>query len=289
MGTEWQTPPDADVILRASGGKEFHAHKLVLSLASPVFRDMFSVPQPPATKSSQLPIVDVDDPPEALEAFLQIIYPTRNPLIENIETLVAVLRLADKYDAKDILDIHKHHLPSMYSSSSPIQMYAILCACGREEEAGAAARRVPFASLKTLDSNPLLQFITTPQYQQLVSFMTVRDQKMREIVGRHQRDIAANFYPCTNDLAHRFYSTTITTTIQAAFEINPCVQVVEALGIVSSASFTFPPCGDRCRYNLLGLRKYAEELLKELVAMAETLPWGVPAKASTVPLFQPFL
>ena len=129
MGIEWQTPPDADVILRASGGKEFHAHKLVLSLASPVFRDMFSVPQPPPTESSQLPIVDVDDPPEALEAFLQIIYPTRNPLIEKIETLVAVLRLADKYDAKDILDIHKHHLPSMYSNSSPIQMYAILCAC----------------------------------------------------------------------------------------------------------------------------------------------------------------
>jgi len=55
MATQWKTPPDADVILRASGGKEFHAHKLVLSLASPVFRDMFSVPQPPQSPHNSPP------------------------------------------------------------------------------------------------------------------------------------------------------------------------------------------------------------------------------------------
>jgi hypothetical protein len=274
MAAEWQNSPDADVILRASGGKEFYTHKIVLSLASPVFRDMFSAPKLSPTEPSQIPIIDVDDPPKALEAFLQIIYPAREPLIENIETLVSVLRLADKYGAKDALAIHKHHLPSMYSNSPPIQIYAILCACGREEEAGAAARRVPFESLKTLDSNPILQLITTTQYQRLVSFMTVRDQKMREIVRRHHKSIMVNNRPCNNDLAHQLYSTTIATSLQAAFETNPCVQVTEALGIVSSASPTFPPCGNRCRYDILGLRTYAEELLKELVRMVENLPWG---------------
>lgn len=78
MATEWKNPSDADVILRASGGKELHAHKLVLSLASPVFRDMFSVPQP-SIGSSRTPMVDVDDLPEALRMFLQIIYPIPNP------------------------------------------------------------------------------------------------------------------------------------------------------------------------------------------------------------------
>jgi len=238
-----------------------------------VFRDMFSVPH--RTESSQLPIVDVNDPPEALEIFLLIIYPTRNPLITNVETLVAVLRLADKYDAKDAVDIRKDYLSPMSGGVPPIEMYAILCACGRGEEAGAAARPVPFASLNALDSNPLLQFITTAQYQRLVSLMTARDRRMREIVKLHQKQIQQDTWnhPCPKDTVHYLYSGIIVASLQEAFEANPCVQVAEALGIVSSAPLTFPPCGDRCKYNLQGLRKYAEGLLKELVDMAEALPW----------------
>jgi len=275
MAMDWENPPDADVILRASGGEEFHAHKLILSLASPVFKDMFSVPQPPSTESSELPIVDVNDPAGALETFLQLIYPTRNPHIDDVDALASILQLADKYDAKGVLDVHKDHLPSMCSNFSPIEMYAILCACGREEEAGAAARRVSFASLDTLDSSPLLQLITTTQYQRLVSFMTSRNARMREIVGKHHETIATQprFSPCNDDLAHRLYSSTITASLRAAFEADPCVRVIEAVGIVSSALLTFTPCGESCRYNIPGLREYAEGLLKDLVEMAEELPW----------------
>ena len=276
MTAEWQTLPGADVILRASGGKEFHAHKIILSLASPVFRDMFSVPQQLSTESSQLPIVDVNDPPEVFEAFLRIIYPTRGPLVDNIETLTSVLRLADKYDAGVVLDVYKDHLPSMSSNVPPIQMYAILCACGRDEDAGAVARRVSFASLKTLKSNPLLQLITATQYQSLVSFMTARDELMRRIVETHQYRIEKEKWnnSCPEDAAHKLYSGIIVTSLQAAFEANPCIQVTEALGVVSSNPLTFSPCKSDCRYNLQGLRNYAEGLLKELVGMAETLPWG---------------
>jgi len=275
MATKWQTPPGADVILRTSGGEEFRAHKIVLSLASPVFRDMFSVPQPQSTDPSELPIVDVNDPPEAFETFLRTIYPTRNPLIGDVETFVAVLRLADKYDAKDLLNVHKDLPPSLSNNLPPIQMYAILCACGRDNEAGATARSVSFASLVTLDSSPLLQLITATQYQRLASFMATRDRRMREIVKDNQRRIQENEWNCScpKDAAHRLYSGIIAAAIQEAFEANPCIQVVEALSVVSDASLTFSPCKDNCRYNLLGLRGYAERLLKELVAMGEALPW----------------
>lgn len=283
MTTEWKTPPDVDVILRASGGKEFYAHKLVLSLASSVFRDMFSVPQPPQTgKSSELPIIDMHDPPEALEIFLQIIYPARNPVIRDVKTLTSVLLLTDKYGAKNVLDVHSDYLPSTYSGLSPIQVYAILCACGREEEAGAAARRVPFASLKTLDSSPLLQLITITQYQRLASFMIARDQRMRKIVNKHHKDIAGDTgglwgHSC-QDAAHKLYSSTIVAAVQAAFEADPCIQVEKALGVVLGAPCTLPQCGDSCRYNVSGVRKYAEGLLKELVKMAQNLSWEDPDK-----------
>lgn len=193
MATEWQNPPDADVILRAPGGKEFHAHKLVLSLASSVFRDMLSIPQISTDKdSSKLPIIDVDDPPETLEIFLQIIYPIRNTPIDNLETLATVLKLADKYDAKALLD--KDYLPSTYASSPPIHMYAISCAYGREKEAEVAARRAPLASLELL-SPPLLQLMTLGQYHQLMKFMVTRDKKMRDVLDRYRSIMPIN---CTS-------------------------------------------------------------------------------------------
>ena len=183
----------------------------------------------------------------------------------------------DKYNAKEVLDVQKDYPPSTYIKFPPLQVYAILCACGREEEAGAAARRIPFASLRTLDSNPLLQFITTAQYQRLVSFMTDRDQKMRQIVNRHHQKISGSYHRCT-DISHPLYSSTIVFTLQVAFEADPCIQVSEALGLVMRAPCRFKQCGDQCKYNMVGLRECAEGLLKELVEMAQNLSWEDPHK-----------
>ena len=276
MAEGWQTPPNADVILRASGGREFHAHKIILSLASTVFRDMFSVPQPPPTESTQLPIVDVDDPPEALEIFLQIIYPTHSPPINSVETLASVLRLAEKYDAKAVADAHREYLLSMSTDSPPIHLYAILCACGREKEAEAAARRISLESLMSLDSQPLLHLMTVEHYQRLMRFIIVRNKKTREIVSMHRTRIERHHGLCQNDAAHRLYSVAIASSLQAAFEENPCVRVTEALGILSSAPLTFSPCQNTCKYGRQGLLMYAEGLLKELVEMGQTLPLEDP-------------
>jgi len=272
MAAEWQTLPGADVILRASGGREFHAHKLILSFASPVFRDMFSVPQSPTTESSQLPTIDVDDPPEALEKFLRIIYPTPNPPINNIETLASVIRLADKYGAEAVLDVRGEYLLSMCLDSPPVHTYAILCVCGREREAEAAARRVSFASLASLSSHPLLRLMTTEHYQRLVGFMVARDKRTREILNERRAGIQINHY-CSYDAAHGLYSGALVTSLQVAFEANPCIQPAEALGVVLNSPFTFSPCGDSCTYNIRYLREFSELVLKDLVKMGEELPW----------------
>jgi len=36
--------PDADTVLRSSDGEEFRVHRIILSLASPVFQGMFTLP-----------------------------------------------------------------------------------------------------------------------------------------------------------------------------------------------------------------------------------------------------
>jgi len=274
MTAEWQTPPDADVILRASGGKEFHAHKLILSLASPVFRDMFSVPQPPSTKSLELPIVDVNDPPEVLEMFLQIIYPTPNPLINDIETLTSIVRMADKYNAGAILDVHKEYLLSMYIDSPPVHIYAILYVCGREKEAEAAARLVSFASLASLNSHPILRLMTVEHYQRLVKFMDARGKRMREILSDRRAEFEKDIY-CSNPIWHQLFVGAVVTSLQAAFEENPRIRVAEALGIALSGlpTHTFSPCRESCIYGARRLQEFAESVLKDLIKMAEEFPW----------------
>ncbi|KAJ7873538.1 hypothetical protein B0H14DRAFT_2344163, partial [Mycena olivaceomarginata] len=47
---------DADLILRSCDGADFRLHKAVLSLVSPVFRDMFTFPQPES--ALELSVVD---------------------------------------------------------------------------------------------------------------------------------------------------------------------------------------------------------------------------------------
>ena len=171
---------------------------------------MFSIPQPPPTESLQLPIVDVNEPPEALQTFLQIIYPTPNPPINDIETWMPVYRLPDKYDAGVVLNVHKEYILSSYFDSPPIHRYAVLCICGREKEAEAAARRVPFASLASLRSHPLLLLMAFEHYRRLVEFMVARDKIMRDVLSQQRERIekSVNFSPpCTSTPnTHRLYA-----------------------------------------------------------------------------------
>ena len=53
----------------------FHIHRSILTIASPVFHDMFSVPQP--TKGDILPVPLYDDSVEDLGALLGVLYCTR--------------------------------------------------------------------------------------------------------------------------------------------------------------------------------------------------------------------
>ncbi len=59
----------------------FRVYKGVLATHSPVFADMFSLPQPQSTQPSepqQCPSVSLDDNPEDLRIFLRAVLPKQN-------------------------------------------------------------------------------------------------------------------------------------------------------------------------------------------------------------------
>ncbi|KAJ8518373.1 hypothetical protein ONZ45_g4571 [Pleurotus djamor] len=123
--------PDADIILRSSDGVEFRAHKLVLSLASPVFDDMFSMPQPkPSNEDTTLPIVQFDEDSVTLEILLRDCYPIPDHVFTDISDLMKVLRAADKYQVDRTLS----RLEQVYITlcadeinKKPVEAYVLAC------------------------------------------------------------------------------------------------------------------------------------------------------------------
>jgi hypothetical protein len=76
MPHDFNDSPTADIILRSGGTKaavEFRAHRAILSIASPVFETMFSLPQPGAEKT--LPVCDLSEDSNTLQALLKFVYP----------------------------------------------------------------------------------------------------------------------------------------------------------------------------------------------------------------------
>lgn len=86
--------PDADAILRSPDGKEFRVHRLVLSLASPVFQGMFGLPQS-TNNPSEIPTIDIPKSSDILQPFIQYLYPRPPPKIPDIAVWTALYTITD--------------------------------------------------------------------------------------------------------------------------------------------------------------------------------------------------
>ena len=178
--------PDGDIILRAQGSphRDFRVHKLILSLASPFFRDMFSLPQPRsgggltlgAKREADIEVVDVTDPPRALELVLKLIYPLLPPDVDNLDLLVEGLVITDKYNIEGARARLRAQL-TRFTNEAPLRMYAIASRFGFDEEAEAAAALTTTSYLPALIDLPDdFKYIPAPIYHKLILLHTnIRD------------------------------------------------------------------------------------------------------------------
>ncbi|KAG6332060.1 hypothetical protein ID866_7031 [Astraeus odoratus] len=141
---------DADVILRSSDNIDFRVFKCILSLASPVFKDMFVLgtmvyrqdhqklspsPQPP-------PVVHMFENSSTLDPLLRLVYPGSTPTLSSFDQAKDFLAAVAKYNmsetvtgrAKDIVVaafLNRHHA---------VSIYALACLFGWQDLAEKAAR-----------------------------------------------------------------------------------------------------------------------------------------------------
>lgn len=90
----------ADVILRSCDGTDFHVYKSILSLASPFFRAMFSLPDSPNTNSREgnKAVVDMHEDSTVLDPVLRFCYPTSPPKLSSRKIFDDVLSAAEKFE-----------------------------------------------------------------------------------------------------------------------------------------------------------------------------------------------
>ncbi|OAX40168.1 hypothetical protein K503DRAFT_688117 [Rhizopogon vinicolor AM-OR11-026] len=129
--------PDCDIILRSSDGVDFHVFKLILSLVSPVFKDMFTLP--PAESDSSVPVISVKESSTTLNCLLLLCYPATIPTFNSLKGVEDVLKAAMKYDMVVVLTRAADLVMAQFLSTNSLELYAMSCRIGWQDRIQAAA------------------------------------------------------------------------------------------------------------------------------------------------------
>ncbi|THH14762.1 hypothetical protein EW146_g5611 [Bondarzewia mesenterica] len=121
--------PGADIILRSSDDVVFRVYKNILSLASPFFKDLFSLPQPSPTAidnttSGEIPVIPVTEDAETLDFMLRSIYPVRSPKIKKLSDLRFVFEASRKYQIETFDGVAEESLMGAVEQD-PVSVYAL--------------------------------------------------------------------------------------------------------------------------------------------------------------------
>ncbi|EJF64102.1 hypothetical protein DICSQDRAFT_153221 [Dichomitus squalens LYAD-421 SS1] len=159
---------DADLIISTRDNVDFHVHRVVLSLGSTVFENMFSFPQPAGTDVAR-PHVDISEDSKAMETFLRIIYPIPDPEFKSLQHLHSVLAAGTKYDAAAVIALARKKLTeSSFLQDDPLRVFAIACLFHMADEAKMAAELAVRKSRVT-GTCPELDAIPAGAYHRLLA------------------------------------------------------------------------------------------------------------------------
>lgn len=131
-----------DVVIRSADNVDFFVHKLVLSLASPFFHDMFSLPHTPegATLEGR-PIIAITEDSTTADLLFRLIYPIEDPRLDTLDTIQVVMEAGRKYIVDAALRRGTRAMMRReFLEREPMRVFATAYRYGLEEETRAAAR-----------------------------------------------------------------------------------------------------------------------------------------------------
>ena len=165
--------PDGNVILRSTHdteSRDFRVHKLFLSFASPVFKDILTTPQ---SSASTVHLILMGDPPRAVELILRFIYPSSTPpVLDNLTIISEALDIAKTYK----IEVAQSRLRASlmeFVKMEPLRVYAIACRVGFWDEMRIASTHTLSIHLPALTLLPEeFELIPATEYHRLVRLHT---------------------------------------------------------------------------------------------------------------------
>ena len=162
--------PKADLIFRSSDGVLFYVHSLLLSLVSPLFSAMFTIPTNSHSQEmhDSRPCVTVSDDAKHLLLLLTYCDPRSCTQLSNLPDFQMILEMADKYGMESIIK----HVESILTLSKkvkedPLKIFAIAVRYRFEELARVAAK-------ETLRLHPIGQIIE-PELRHISAFALINN------------------------------------------------------------------------------------------------------------------
>ncbi|KAI0063268.1 hypothetical protein BV25DRAFT_408442 [Artomyces pyxidatus] len=146
----------ADIILRSCDGIDFRVFKNILSVASPVFADMFDLSHPPSANNTRetrhgLPVFVLSEDARTLDRLLRFCYPVRSPQLKNLGDIRLLLEAIRKY-CMDVFDDHLNHALSEAIDRDPVAVFAIASRFELGDIATKAALRTVWLPFSLLNS-----------------------------------------------------------------------------------------------------------------------------------------
>jgi hypothetical protein len=159
----------ADIVLQSNDGVHFRVFKIILSLASPIFADMFSIPSPSSQKSSnEIQVVLLSEHSTALDVALRHLYPVRTPDAVTLHDTSVLAEFAHKYQV-DALDKSVKHYLTDNIKHDPVGVYAIAVTYGYKGVGKSAAEsclNLPFSRIQS----PYARYATTENFAELLRY-----------------------------------------------------------------------------------------------------------------------
>ena len=250
------TTEDGDVVLRVGPDDTFRVHKLVLSLASPVFKDLFQnarPDQPDGGPGGFIPVIPIADSPESVDLLLRFIYPgVVPPTITDPTVLSALLTVADKYGVQVISPIAKARLADEeVLKKDPFGAYIVARRWGFTDEAKSAARRLTLTGIMQSPSSKDPQNLAREDFFRLLWFMQKRGDEAKNtirtsLVGWNPNpdlgSVACGKH--TDDQTREFYDALVEIIVEK-FDIDPCLDAWKLVAALQSTPD--PPDTGFCR------------------------------------------
>ncbi|KAF8892199.1 hypothetical protein BD779DRAFT_1621574 [Infundibulicybe gibba] len=166
-----------DVILRSSDGVVFYFHKTLLSLASPVFRDMFALQQNcpgPINYSAGDDgngAIPMSEDSTTLTHLLMWCHPQTTLSLTKWPEVTNLLEAAEKYDMRGLMKgIEVSIRNGPWIGSVPLRVYAIAIRYHFEELAKAAAKQTLNLTIEERPNVPELRHISASALQNLYDY-----------------------------------------------------------------------------------------------------------------------